>query len=93
MTSYCSKRDLSPSEKRVAWLIATYGMGNKEIGLCLKITEGTVKVHLKGVLNVLKLNNRTQNADAVFTLDSIKLARRLCISLMTLSRSWARRGI
>lgn len=62
MTYYQSKRKLSPTEKRVAWLVATHGLSNKELGAYLRIPEGTVKVHLKGILHVLKLNNRTQIA-------------------------------
>lgn len=38
------------------------GLSNKEIANQLDITEGTVKVHLKGILKKLQLQNRTQAA-------------------------------
>ena len=38
------------------------GESNKAIANRLKITEGTVKVHLKGILKKIKVSNRTQAA-------------------------------
>ena len=38
------------------------GASNKEIANQLDITEGTVKVHLKGILKKIRVHNRTQAA-------------------------------
>lgn len=38
------------------------GLANKEIANHLNITEGTVKVHLKGILKKINVHNRTQAA-------------------------------
>lgn len=38
------------------------GLANKEIANRLDITEGTVKVHLKGILKKINVHNRTQAA-------------------------------
>jgi DNA-binding NarL/FixJ family response regulator len=36
------------------------GKSNKEIGRCLQLVDGTVKIHVKGILRKLGANNRTQ---------------------------------
>jgi two-component system nitrate/nitrite response regulator NarL len=38
------------------------GASNKAIARVLKITEATVKVHLRAVLRKIRVNNRTQAA-------------------------------
>jgi two-component system NarL family response regulator len=40
------------------------GFSNKEIGLRLSITEGTVKAHVNSILNKLGVNDRTQAVTA-----------------------------
>jgi DNA-binding NarL/FixJ family response regulator len=52
---------LSEREMEVVKLIAE-GVTNKEIGERLTITENTVKVHVKNILNKLELRNRQQLA-------------------------------
>jgi DNA-binding CsgD family transcriptional regulator len=51
-------RDLSDREMEILKLTAE-GMTNKEIARELKITEPTVKVHMKAVLRKLQAGNRT----------------------------------
>jgi len=36
------------------------GRSNKEIARELGLAEGTVKIHIAGILKALKVNNRTQ---------------------------------
>ena len=52
---------LSRREIEVLQLVAD-GLGNKEIGARLSITEGTVKNHVHNALEKLHLENRTQAA-------------------------------
>ena len=52
---------LSPKEREVIELL-TKGWTNKEIGNKLRITENTVKNHLKNILDKLHLENRVQAA-------------------------------
>jgi DNA-binding NarL/FixJ family response regulator len=54
-----SKPELSLRQKEVLQLIAT-GKSNKEIGLKLDISEGTVKAHVKSVLSKLEALSRTE---------------------------------
>jgi len=42
--------------------LVAQGLGNKEIALRLGVSESTVKVHVKAILRVTKLQNRTQLA-------------------------------
>jgi DNA-binding NarL/FixJ family response regulator len=49
---------LTPREIDVLRLVAT-GKANKEIGARLELTEGTVKSHLKNILDKLGANDRT----------------------------------
>jgi DNA-binding NarL/FixJ family response regulator len=53
-----SKPELSQREKEVLQLIAL-GKSNKEIGLNLFISEGTVKTHVKSILSKLDAMSRT----------------------------------
>ncbi|EIW17170.1 MULTISPECIES: response regulator [Pelosinus] len=50
---------LSEREKEVLQLVSQ-GLGNKEIGKVLFITESTVKNHLRNILDKLHLQNRMQ---------------------------------
>lgn len=52
---------LSDREKQILSCLMK-GMSNKAIAYQLSITEGTVKVHLKGVLKKINARNRTQAA-------------------------------
>ncbi len=51
--------DLTPREIDVLKLVAQ-GATNKEIAAILSITENTVKIHLRNILEKLHLQNRTQ---------------------------------
>lgn len=52
---------LSERERQIVACLMN-GMSNKAIAYQLSITEGTVKVHLKGVLKKIDARNRTQAA-------------------------------
>lgn len=52
---------LTPREEEILRHIAR-GESNKGIARNLKVTEGTVKVHIKAILKKLDMNNRTQAA-------------------------------
>jgi len=54
-------QNLSPREVQILHCLLR-GDSNKLIANQLKITEGTVKVHLKGVLKKINVRNRTQAA-------------------------------
>ena len=54
-------RDLSRRELVILRTL-TEGASNKVIALKLVITESTVKVHMKGILRKLRVQNRTQAA-------------------------------
>ncbi len=54
-----SKPELSPREKEVLQLLAA-GKSNKEIGVGLHISEGTVKTHVKSILVKLQAAGRTE---------------------------------
>jgi DNA-binding CsgD family transcriptional regulator len=54
-------QDLSPRVQEVAVLVAD-GKTNKEVARVLKITEATVKVHLKSAFRDLGVRNRTEVA-------------------------------
>jgi two-component system nitrate/nitrite response regulator NarL len=56
-----SPRHLSPRELQILRLIVN-GASNKVIARELDISEATVKVHLKGLLQKVQANNRTQAA-------------------------------
>jgi DNA-binding NarL/FixJ family response regulator len=52
---------LTPREKEVLQKLSE-GLSNREIGLSLRISENTVKVHVSHILKKLHLQNRTQAA-------------------------------
>lgn len=54
-----TKPELTSRETEVLKLL-TKGKSNQEIGLILKITEGTVKFHINNILNKLGVSDRTQ---------------------------------
>jgi two-component system, NarL family, response regulator len=51
--------ELTTREREVLALIAK-GMGNREIGASLDVTEGTVKVHVNNILTKLGVASRTE---------------------------------
>ena len=51
--------ELTPRQREVFSLLAQ-GKSNKEIADTLKLSEGTVKVHVTAIFRVFKVNNRTQ---------------------------------
>lgn len=50
---------LTPRQMEVLSCLAE-GKSNKEIARELELAEGTVKIHIAGILKALKVNNRTQ---------------------------------
>ena len=50
---------LTPRQRDVLNLMAG-GKSNKEIARILGLAEGTIKLHVTGLLKVLDANNRTQ---------------------------------
>ena len=60
-TEETPEEKLTPKEREVIELL-TKGQTNKEIGNNLRITENTVKNHLKNILDKLHLENRVQAA-------------------------------
>lgn len=59
---------LTPQQFRIASLLAA-GMLNKQIAWNLSITEATVKVHMKSIMQKLDARNRTQVALQMQTFD------------------------
>ena len=51
--------ELTNREREVLALIAK-GRGNRDIGVELEVTEGTVKVHVNNILTKLKVGSRTE---------------------------------
>src|SRR5262249_33483072 len=58
---------LTPRQFQIASL-AAQGLSNKEVGRLLKISEGTVKLHLHKIYMRLGLRNRTELASVAFPL-------------------------
>jgi DNA-binding NarL/FixJ family response regulator len=52
---------LTNRERQIIRLVSE-GLSNKEIGRRLKITNGTIKVHLHNIFEKLQVCNRTQLA-------------------------------
>jgi DNA-binding NarL/FixJ family response regulator len=50
---------LTPRQREIAIMLAD-GKSNKEIARELKVLEGTVKLHVKGILRKLHVRNRTE---------------------------------
>jgi DNA-binding NarL/FixJ family response regulator len=59
-----SNHPLTPREREIVRLVAE-GRSNKEIGLQIGVTEGTVKMHLHNIYQKLGINNRTALAALV----------------------------
>ena len=53
-----SLTQLTGRERQIMRLVSE-GLSNKEIGRCLKITDGTIKVHLHHIFQKLDISNRT----------------------------------
>jgi len=51
--------DLLTTRERQIVLVLSEGLTNKEIARRLKLTEGTVKVHLHNIYQKLGISNRT----------------------------------
>ena len=49
---------LTERERQIMQLVSE-GLSNKEIGLWLDISDGTIKVHLHNIYQKLSINNRT----------------------------------
>lgn len=52
-------KTLTPRQRQVLSLLAT-GQSNKEIARALNLGEGTIKVHVTGIMKALNVHNRTQ---------------------------------
>jgi DNA-binding NarL/FixJ family response regulator len=61
LTEHLGEEDLTPAELRVLEMIVG-GNSNKEISFNLKITENTVKAHVKSILSKLNAPDRTAAA-------------------------------
>jgi len=57
---------MTPREKEVFALIAT-GLSNGEIARELRLSLGTVRIHVSNVLRCLGVENRTKAAIAFYT--------------------------
>ncbi len=64
--------DLTAREREVLRLIAK-GRGNREIGLDLQVTEGTVKVHVNNILTKLGVGCRTEAVTLAFRRGIVRL--------------------
>jgi two-component system NarL family response regulator len=56
-----ARKDLTSREMEVLRLMAT-GKSNKEIGVVLNVSEGTIKVHVNHILQKLAVESRTEAA-------------------------------
>jgi DNA-binding CsgD family transcriptional regulator len=65
---------LTPRQREVLALLAE-AKSNREIAATLGVTEGTVKLHVVGLLRTLGLNNRTQAATFAMRAGSANLNR------------------
>jgi two-component system, NarL family, response regulator len=72
LASHVSRHELSPRERDVLSLVAA-GKSNKEIAFALKITEGTVKVHVDHILKKLNAKGRTEAAATAFRLGLVRV--------------------
>ncbi len=52
--------NLSKREKEILYLLARKGLSNKQIAETAKITENTVKAHLKNIFGKIHVTNRQQ---------------------------------
>lgn len=56
-----TKDGLTPRQREITLMLAE-GKSNKEIARALKVREGTVKLHVRGILRSLGVRNRTEAA-------------------------------
>lgn len=61
LTENFGQEDLTPSEQKILRLIVS-GKANKEIAFDLKVSENTVKTHVKNVFDKLNVSDRTSAA-------------------------------
>jgi DNA-binding NarL/FixJ family response regulator len=61
MTQLPDRRELTPAEHRVARLLHQ-GLTDREIGEELRLSQHTVKAHIRRILHVLEARNRTHAA-------------------------------
>jgi two-component system nitrate/nitrite response regulator NarL len=54
--------ELTPRQRDIFNLIATRGIGNKQIARMLGISESTVKIHVSAIMRNFCVRNRTQLA-------------------------------
>jgi two-component system nitrate/nitrite response regulator NarL len=59
--------DLLTTRERQIVLVLAEGLTNKEIARRLRLTEGTVKVHLHNIYQKLGISNRTALAIRAYT--------------------------
>jgi DNA-binding NarL/FixJ family response regulator len=61
LTENFGQEDLTPSEQKILAFI-TKGQSNKEVAFELKISENTVKTHVKNIFDKLNVSDRTSAA-------------------------------
>lgn len=60
-TYAASKRHPALSDRQIQVLRhLALGLSNRQIGECLDVTEGTIKLHLASIFRILKVANRTE---------------------------------
>ena len=70
-----SLTQLTGRERQIMRLVSE-GLSNKEIGRCLKITDGTIKVHLHHIFQKLDISNRTVLAALAISRNELHLEAR-----------------
>ncbi|MDA9528456.1 LuxR C-terminal-related transcriptional regulator [Bradyrhizobium sp. CCBAU 25338] len=70
-----SLTQLTGRERQIMRLVSE-GLSNKEIGRCLKITDGTIKVHLHHIFQKLDISNRTVLAALAISRNEVHLEAR-----------------
>ena len=82
---------MTDRERQILRLVSA-ALSNKEIGRRLKITDGTIKVHLHHIFEKLQVGNRTTLAARYLDQDSEKTLGRAPASLKTKVRRRAESG-
>jgi two-component system, NarL family, nitrate/nitrite response regulator NarL len=70
-----SLTQLTDRERQIMRLVSE-GLSNKEIGRCLNIADGTIKVHLHHIFQKLDISNRTVLAALAISRNELHLAPR-----------------